>query len=332
MSDFVLFNINNYCNQRQITIHHLPTEQKTGPARKFLCSKGIHEKIFNSFCVKPDQLEKRKVPVILRFCDMFIEYILSTCETIANKNSFVIPMDLIQRHLAVMSATLLKQLQENTLPSQSEVIQKTRGLPLDLWRPCFDRAVEISADIFKSKNAVFPPSRNDFEKSQHNTWVLKKGSMEKIYEFWMNAKYQRIGYEQNTVPLAFTAQDYQKFQIAPGVELIRLARTMICSEFALYKIREMRAKEAIFYSNTHLDITDLLPLLIEWGYIGVSDPQENDLVLYLDNGTPKHVGRYMQSRKVESKLGSIATYHQHNIFDVPSSYGNEVIFLRKSSS
>jgi hypothetical protein len=77
---------------------------------------------------------------------------------------------------------------------------------------------------------------------------------------------------------------------------------------------------------------DNLPkILRKWGYVPVTIPAANDLVLYLDaEERPTHLGRYLKSGQVESKLGSKQPYfHWHNIFDVPLNYGDRVVFWRK---
>ncbi len=131
-------------------------------------------------------------------------------------------------------------------------------------------------------------------------------------------------------PFAFTAADRAAFGIKEG-EKIADPLKIQCMAFALLKTRELRAKEYIFHGKEFTK-KDLLQTLKTWGYVPVETPTPNDLVMYVDSdGNSTHLGRFLSSGKVESKLGIFMPYfHWHNIFDVPAVYGNRVVFMHKA--
>lgn len=105
---------------------------------------------------------------------------------------------------------------------------------------------------------------------------------------------------------------------------------MSCFAYTLLKAREENAKSLI----TSLSQADLKVMdLINWGYRDVLNPDENDLVLYMnENQQINHIGRFTAQGFVESKWGINGQVFEHPIFDVPAHYGTKVIFMRKSSA
>ena len=65
------------------------------------------------------------------------------------------------------------------------------------------------------------------------------------------------------------------------------------------------------------------------GYVEVTHPQTNDLVIYFNEGRPNHLGRFTDNNSVKSKWGRGHIF-QHPLDAVPSFYGNEVRFFRQS--
>jgi hypothetical protein len=105
-----------------------------------------------------------------------------------------------------------------------------------------------------------------------------------------------------------------------------------CASYALFKTGELRATEFIFNKDQRNVIRKLPTYLKEWGYQSVVEPKAGDLgFYYLDhNDVPTHVGVYLSSGMIESKLGIINPYiSKHKIYDVVSGYGKKVVFLRK---
>ncbi|MGZ5126401.1 MAG: hypothetical protein ACXWC1_26795 [Burkholderiales bacterium] len=56
-------------------------------------------------------------------------------------------------------------------------------------------------------------------------------------------------------------------------------------------------------------------------------PTQGALVVYLDNDAVRHIGRLLSDSRVESKWG-IGLLYQHDLFEVPSSYGSVVRFFK----
>ncbi len=94
-----------------------------------------------------------------------------------------------------------------------------------------------------------------------------------------------------------------------------------CFEYAFCQIEDARALCS--------EYGDIVSSLENWGYRQVAKPTQNDLVLYLKDGEPTHLGVYRGKALVQSKWGNkrpVAYLHRVNV--VPESYGNEVMFFR----
>lgn len=65
-------------------------------------------------------------------------------------------------------------------------------------------------------------------------------------------------------------------------------------------------------------------------YTPVKDPKPGDLVLYYDdNKVSQHHAVYIGGGRAISKFGIEFDIYEHGLFDVPSIYGNYIVFLRK---
>ncbi len=189
---------------------------------------------------------------------------------------------------------------------------------------CVRKAQEIAI-------AWFTQQCQDF--SGRKVWQV---SIAKIFDrtWYLDPEMHRFFYRQfkmisSKEPFAFTAADRAAFGIKEG-EKIADPLKIQCMAFALLKTRELRATEYIFHGKEFTK-KDLLQTLKAWGYVPVETPTPNDLVMYVDSeGNPTHLGRFLSSGKVESKLGiNMPYFHWHNIFDVPAFYGNRVVFMHK---
>jgi hypothetical protein len=60
----------------------------------------------------------------------------------------------------------------------------------------------------------------------------------------------------------------------------------------------------------------------------VDNPEEAVFVSYSKNGASTHLGIYRGNGVVESKWGLMSAIFRHKVFQVPPSYGNEVLFHR----
>ena len=112
---------------------------------------------------------------------------------------------------------------------------------------------------------------------------------------------------------------------------------MTCYERSLLDVNEPGVQELFFISDNKelVLIKDesflwLIDKLNAWGYEMVADPEPNDLVLYLQDGKPRHMGRYVNEGYVCSKPGNNSHYYYHHPINlVWSNYGNEIAFYRK---
>jgi hypothetical protein len=106
-------------------------------------------------------------------------------------------------------------------------------------------------------------------------------------------------------------------------------KRMSCADYIFIKKRDILAIE-FFKQGKKADLNTLK----DWGYVIVLHPDENDLVLYVgdDHLTIQHYGLYTHNGLVESKWGNAnSAAFKHRVFDVPVTYGMNVIFMRKSS-
>ena len=60
-------------------------------------------------------------------------------------------------------------------------------------------------------------------------------------------------------------------------------------------------------------------------------PIGGDLVIYLDNGVPTHLGVYRDDGLVESKWGGQPLVFVHAAQNVPATYGNQIGYFRPPS-
>jgi hypothetical protein len=61
-----------------------------------------------------------------------------------------------------------------------------------------------------------------------------------------------------------------------------------------------------------------------------ADVRDDDLIMYFENGQWKHVGFWKLNGRVESKWG-VGLLYNHERWEVPKNYGNEVRFFRSIS-
>lgn len=65
--------------------------------------------------------------------------------------------------------------------------------------------------------------------------------------------------------------------------------------------------------------------------INEAEANENDLIMYFDNGRWRHVGFWKLNGRVESKWGAGLLYN-HGLWEVPTQYGGSVRFFRSLAS
>jgi hypothetical protein len=130
-------------------------------------------------------------------------------------------------------------------------------------------------------------------------------------------------------PVAFSPEQLKQFDVTkPATQDPAL---MSCYAYALLQVGETRAKNQIFYKEKNQALQQVVDLLHQWKYTAVSEPMKGDLVVYFVEGKVKHMGIFTESGKVESKLGDNGGEFActHPIFDVPITYGNQIVFFRK---
>lgn len=140
--------------------------------------------------------------------------------------------------------------------------------------------------------------------------------------------------------LSATAQIFLQSQIVKKVidiaissnleELLRAPPTQIrCFEYAFCQIGETRALSRDFNNE------ELPGLLRSWGYkqISLSDAVPGDLVLYLNQNFPTHLGVYQGKSMVLSKWGNeTPVAYLHHALMAPTVYGNKMAFYRTPKS
>lgn len=199
------------------------------------------------------------------------------------------------------------------------------GLNVPEQVECWKKAQEIASAWFTQQSQNISGKKCwsvPIDQVLNNTWYLDP----ELHRFFM----RHFKLQSSKEPFAFTSADRTAFGIQKGEKIADPSKVQ-CIAFAFLKARELHAKEYIFQGK-ELSEKDLPKLLKEWGYAPVETPVGNDLVMYVNSkGNATHLGRFLSSGKVESKLGiNMPYFHWHNIFDVPSFYGNRVVFMHKS--
>ena len=156
-----------------------------------------------------------------------------------------------------------------------------------------------------------------------------------------NYAYHCLKLEQSEKEVSFTDEDLETYKIEKGTTIVDPTK-MSCLAFALLQANRflpsawaLNMQRDIIFRDSGGDSTlnNLFRFLKRWNYSAVDNPETGDLVVYLSNNNPSHVGFYTQSGKVLSKLGRANPYsHQHKLFDIPPNYGNKVVFFRRNSA
>jgi hypothetical protein len=77
---------------------------------------------------------------------------------------------------------------------------------------------------------------------------------------------------------------------------------------------------------------DFIRFLIENRHVSRQpEPSKHDLIVYLNAGQVRHIGRLHSKQRVRSKWG-IGHLYEHGVFEVPLRYGDEVLFFRPIST
>lgn len=191
------------------------------------------------------------------------------------------------------------------------------------------KAIEWAKNIFLQSCKAMQPSK---EKPLLQIRVaIGLDPQVHLIPLFMDSFFLRSGFVRGNKQVHFSKRDFQVFGVQQK-DVKKRAETMSCYDFALLKTGELSAKEGIFGAST---IKSLSPSTLKsWGYSLVTAPGKKDLVLYLDDaGRSTHLGIVLFSGKVESKPGDRSPYaYVHSLFDVPASYGRQLVFWRKTPS
>lgn len=128
------------------------------------------------------------------------------------------------------------------------------------------------------------------------------------------------------VPLAdrLTPEEVMLFGFPYDMQLNITPAELSCFQYALLKVQENRIIELNDSNNA-----GFLNKLQEWGYENVKAPRKGDLVLYMQDEVPSHLGVYLGDGWVESKPGNKARYaFKHRLLHTWKEYGNQYAFFR----
>lgn len=192
-----------------------------------------------------------------------------------------------------------------------------------LGKPCFFSGTRESnaslVSLCKEIPITFP---NELE-----TWKFTTGVN------GLNFIYSKTGGIVVEDPVLFTDKDFTTFEINSSDCPVQ-AKNINCLAFTLLRVAETRAKKYIFQPlSSDTFFINFPKTLVKWGYTLVDGtPQNNDIVVYLNNkDIPTHVG-YFANNRVISKLGyNNSKAHSHAVFDISPLNGTKVIFFRKNS-
>lgn len=165
-------------------------------------------------------------------------------------------------------------------------------------------AAKFASDFF-IKNLQISLSEEDFDRED-----LESAS-EDLSEKWFEKVYRGAH-------LAFTQLFAEK-----AIPLPRNLQDASCYDYALYTIGDQRAVNANFSDD------ELPAYLEEWGYRVVEKPLPGDLVLFLNEGIPTHLGVCREKGLIESKWGNgHRMAYLHTLENAPAAYGSQVIYYR----
>lgn len=205
------------------------------------------------------------------------------------------------------------------------------GLSEKEYVQCIGLAKTFASDFFATRFAEL--GGNPIFTYGVNSQELQEWKKAKIVEMH-NFAYEKLSNRLHQQTVDFSQADLDAFGIADKGEVTADPKQMTCVAYALLQARAPEAKGIIFKAEGgDAPLLEILNLLPRWGYQSVDLPQEGDLIVYLYNGTPAHVGCATGSGLVLSKLGvNNPSSHFHKPFNVPVFYGNKILFFRRSPS
>jgi hypothetical protein len=186
--------------------------------------------------------------------------------------------------------------------------------------PYLDSAKNLLISFFNSKPMIELSS--DSDERMRLLRELKKESENFLYqESASGSKHSAKLFEVTEEDLAPFGENKLKVKINSD--------DFSCAQFALLKVGDIQAKEFIL-NIVKINMPNIPFFLKKWDYQPVEQPQKGDLALYFNGGIFVHIGVYMGGTKVLSKHGIVNPYClEHEFFDIPSDYGQQVVFFHK---
>ncbi|MBS0615508.1 MAG: hypothetical protein JSR58_03030 [Verrucomicrobia bacterium] len=323
MSNSVSFNLKFYCEPHAVEIYKKKYES-------FSLKEGMTEKLIAAACLSYS----------LKYNDRIFEVFKKKFEFLVQNAGFTPPSIVLSlTRIGIRIREYRDEVLEFFETDKEFAQQAAKAVRLSMKdvKASWSQAADISFKAFEEYSEeiqgekAFSLPCDIFQQKSDKSLEYNVEDLLKREPVLFSAVFRQLGLKQGAVPLVFTKQNYDKFKVAVGVELIKSASFLTCFGYVLLQMGELRAKEYIFYRKSSFDMKFFLPMLIDWDYQVVSDPRENDLVVYVDaKNTVQHAGKITREGKVDSKLGIANSFAwEHDLFEVPPHFGSKVIFLRK---
>jgi hypothetical protein len=146
-----------------------------------------------------------------------------------------------------------------------------------------------------------------------------------------------LGFNRTALPSEFSDGELEVLGIANRKALATVRQLdasvapqkISCFVFALLRAKEPGVADYLF-ALADTKNTQFLTLLPKWGYRPAKEFQKGDLVMYLQDGVPTHLGTYIEKGMVESKIGNITpAFDLHPWAALAPNYGFQLIIWRK---
>lgn len=117
-------------------------------------------------------------------------------------------------------------------------------------------------------------------------------------------------------------------------EIAPAERYGVCHHYAFSRVMDIVGKPNILNVAGRLDYFSLHFVDILRFFSAVLDPQPGDIAIYtLNNGLSqeesiRHTGFVVENGYIESKWGVMKAIFRHPVWHVPSSYGNNIVYMR----
>lgn len=208
--------------------------------------------------------------------------------------------------------------------TQSTTSARQTGLNPQEQDRCFQKVMEFARTHFID----FP---SEFKREDENMRIL----LLILNRARVNMK---LSWGAKTIEPSFSlTEDDYNFLGIPNNYKMTTPQRLDCAGYFFLRTRETRARDWIVGATNREEHSDYIAfftrtfeILKEWGYMQITQPVENDMVLYLEMGETTHVGLFTSANRVISKLGLKAFgITDHEIHHVPIEFGHQIMFFRK---